>query len=58
MAFDAFALMLAMLALGMAFARTNLLPTNAAEVLKRELASNVLEVNLKAFQLGRAAVEG
>lgn len=33
MAFDAFALMLAMLALGMAFARTNLLPTNAAEVL-------------------------
>ncbi|NLT34969.1 MAG: indolepyruvate oxidoreductase subunit beta [Gaiellales bacterium] len=27
-------------------------------VLKRELASNVLEVNLKAFQLGRAAVEG
>lgn len=33
MAFDAFALMLAMLALGMAFARSKLFPDNAAEVL-------------------------
>ncbi|KAF1719519.1 AEC family transporter [Pseudoxanthomonas wuyuanensis] len=35
MAFDAFALILAMLALGMAFARLKLLPANAAEVLNR-----------------------
>lgn len=33
MAFDAFALILAMLALGMVFARISLLPSNAAEVL-------------------------
>ena len=33
MAFDAFALILAMLALGMAFARLRVLPTNAAETL-------------------------
>lgn len=35
MAFDAFALMLAMLALGMAFARLRVLPGNAAETLNR-----------------------
>jgi predicted permease len=35
MAFDAFALILAMLALGMAFARLKLLPANAAEVLNQ-----------------------
>jgi predicted permease len=35
MAHDAFALMLAMLALGMAFARTALFPVNAADVLNR-----------------------
>ncbi|MET1162902.1 MAG: AEC family transporter, partial [Pseudoxanthomonas sp.] len=33
MAFDAFALILAMLALGMAFARLRVLPANAAETL-------------------------
>ncbi|MET0654078.1 MAG: AEC family transporter, partial [Pseudoxanthomonas sp.] len=33
MAFDAFALILAMLALGMAFARVRVLPANAAETL-------------------------
>ena len=54
MAFDAFALILTMLALGMLFARLKVLPANAAEVLNLVVLTAALATSPSHFLPRRA----